>query len=421
MSDSLLHQLQIAADKALNSQSTQEGLKYLATAFSLFSKETQRLQNGYQKLQQRFDSVNNELTKTNIEINEKIQDLHAITSYLNNILKNISQGILFIDTDGVVTTYNQAAQKILKIEEQKILFKKFWNNFADEFFGFSMKNVLNLGQSQRINYITLAIDNEKKEIEISTTFVFDCPKAYQGIIVILRDITQIQKLQIEANRNDRLKELGEMAATVAHEIRNPLGAIRGYASLLYRDLENSQPLQEMASYIIDGTKALERLVNNVLHFTKPIQLSLASYDLSHLIKELLKSVKIDPSFSNNVKIDLHISQDSFITLIDKHYLKSALLNLIVNAFQAMEERGTLTISLLKNNEQFQIEVSDTGYGIEKKDLENIFSPFFTTKQYGNGLGLAETYKIIQAHFGTINVRSETTKGTTFSINLPFKR
>ena len=106
---------------------------------------------------------------------------------------------------------------------------------------------------------------------------------------------------------------------------------------------------------------------------------------------------------------------------DKELIKSALLNLIVNAFQAMEDIGELSISIYNNNSSCVISISDTGEGIEDKDIENIFSPFFTTKQKGNGLGLSEAYKIIQAHFGTIEVRSILNKGTTFSISIPTTR
>ncbi|MBI5346442.1 MAG: ATP-binding protein [Chlamydiae bacterium] len=421
MSESLIHQLQAAVDKALQSKNTEDGLKHLATAFSLFSKETHRLENAYMMLQHRFKAVNNELEKTNLELRKKISDLGVVSSYLDNILKNISQGIVFIDTDGIVTTFNPSAQKILEKDESQVLFTSFWNNFADDFFGFSMKTALTLGLSQNLSYLTLNSLTEKKEIEVLTSFIMNCPKPYQGVAVILRDITEVQKLQLIANRNDRMKELGEMAATVAHEIRNPLGGIRGYASLLYRDLENSKHLQEMASFIIEGTKSLERLVNNVLHYSRPIILAPSQTDLVDLIKELIKSLKVDPSFPSNIKVDLHLSQNNFVILVDKHFLRSALLNLIVNAYQAIQDDGTITISLLQQNNFCCISISDTGQGIADKDLEKIFSPFFTTKQKGNGLGLSESYKIIQAHFGSIDVRSQVGKGTTFTINLPLKR
>ncbi len=140
-----------------------------------------------------------------------------------------------------------------------------------------------------------------------------------------------------------------------------------------------------------------------------------------IIKELIKSIKNDPSFSEKVKIQLHLPESSFLIPADKELLKSAILNLIVNAYQAMDDNGVLDISVIKNNNLCVISITDTGEGIEEKDLENIFSPFFTTKQNGNGLGLSYANKIIQAHFGQIEVRSQLNKGTTFTISLPITR
>jgi len=420
MSD-ILGRLNEAANLALSSKTTEESMKHLAKAFALFSQETSRLENAHQRLQHRFNQVNNQLEKADNALRKKIIDLNSITSYLNNILKNISQGILYIDLSGIVTTYNPQAQIILEIDEKKVLFKKFWDNFRDDVFGFSMKDALNFSLCQKITYISSSQKKEKKDIEVCTSFVYDCPKSYQGIIVLLKDVTNLQKLKTLANRNDRLKELGQMAAGVAHEIKNPLGAIRGYASLLYKDLEDSKHLQEMTSYIIDGTKALERVVNNVLQYARPIVLDPISIDVSELIKELIKSIKIDPSFSKDVKIQLHLPEPTFYIPADKALIKAAILNLILNAYQAMEDSGQLDISVMQSNNLCFITISDTGDGIEEKDLENIFSPFFTTKQKGNGLGLSEAYKIIQAHFGHMDVHSQVYKGTTITISLPIKR
>ena len=240
------------------------------------------------------------------------------------------------------------------------------------------------------------------------------------MIIVLRDISEIKRLELVANRNDRMRELGEMAASVTHEIKNPLGGIRGYASLLYRDLENSKHLQEMASHIIEGTKSLERLVNNVLHFSRPVKATLVSSNISSVIQEIINFIKVDPSFPKEILLECHIPKETFLVSLDRELFKSAILNLIINATQSIENFGKITISLIKNNSSCMIGISDTGKGIEQQDIENIFSPFFTTKKHGNGLGLSETFKIIQAHSGTIDVRSRIDLGTTFTIILPTK-
>jgi signal transduction histidine kinase len=239
--------------------------------------------------------------------------------------------------------------------------------------------------------------------------------------VVLRDVSEKQRMQLVANRNDRMKELGEMAATVAHEIRNPLGGIRGYASLLYRDLESQKNLQEMAALIIEGTKSLERLVSTVLQYTRPVQILPRSIEVGQFLKQLVKFVKVDPACPAQVKWALHIPEDPLLAPIDPEAMKSALLNLIFNGIQAMPQGGVLTISLLKIDHGIQIGIADTGVGMSEEMLRRLFSPFFTTKEKGNGLGLVEMEKIVRAHNGAIDVRSCVGKGTTFTLTLPLKR
>ncbi|MGD2169171.1 MAG: ATP-binding protein [Chlamydiota bacterium] len=408
MSDSLIEQLQQTAEKAVNSESIAEGMQHLAKAFSLFSQEAARLKQSYEKLQEDFQSVNKELS--------------SVTLYLETFLKNISQGIIFVNKQKIITLYNEAAQKILKVNKEDILFKSFNHFFPDDFFGFSISNALNFGLSQKETYLTLTTqDKEKIEIEIFANFVHKGPTDSQGIILLLRDVTEVQQLQLIANRNNRLKELGEMAAAVAHEIRNPIGGIRGYATLLYRDLEKYPEMQEMATHIISGTKSLEKLVTTILHYSRPVSISPKTENMVPLIKKLAKHIKVDPNCPENISVDLHISSDPLLAPIDADAIYGVLLNLVMNAYQSMTSGGKIILSLMKRDLSCVLTVSDTGKGIETKDFDKIFSPFFTTKKKGNGLGLSEVQKIIHAHNGKIDVHSQLGKGTTFTIILPLRR
>ncbi|MES2274222.1 MAG: ATP-binding protein [Chlamydiota bacterium] len=412
MSDNILQQLQQSAESALKSHSVQEGIHHLSKAFALFSEEAARLKTAHAKLQERLQTVN-------LELSVKVGELNRLTHYLNNILKNISDAILFVDLEGTFVILNDAAQKLLKIKGEEVLFKRYWDRFSDDYFGFSMREALKFGIAHKLIYKTYPA--ERREIEISTTFVYDGPKLYHGMILVLRDISEKQKLQLIANRNDRMKELGEMAATVAHEIRNPLGGIRGYASLLYRDLEGSTHLQEMAGTIIEGTKSLEKVVSAILHYARPLQIHPQTIEIGAFLKQIGKFIRVDPAFPGNVKLTMHIPDSPLLAPVDGEMLKSALLNLIFNGIQAMPQGGNLTIALMKMEGALQISLSDTGVGMEDAQLQNLFSPFFTTKQKGNGLGLVEVQKIIQAHFGSIDVRSSPNKGSTFTVTLPLKR
>jgi PAS domain S-box-containing protein len=392
----------------------------LRRASLLFSEETEQLKASYQKLQLEFQKVNAELEITHQKLLGKASELNTLSQYLGSVLKHISQGLIFITNQGLILSFNEAAQKLLQKED--LLHKRYAHHFRDDFFGFSMQDALYFGLSHPLSYITLTLsDGSKREIEITTSFIYEGSAPYQGILLLLRDITEMQRLQMVNARNDRMKELGQMVATVTHEIKNPLGGIQGYAMLLARELEKNPSLKEMAAHIIEGTKTLDRLLSKVLQYSRPVHIQSTSTDIAAFLRKVCKFIKMDPSFPANVQLLMHIAHDPLVAPIDSEALRAALLNLIVNAFQAMPEGGVITVSLFKQDSTYSIGISDTGVGIDERDLPHLFSPFFTTKSKGNGLGLAETFKIVQAHMGTIDVRSKRHQGTTFTINLPLKR
>ncbi len=233
--------------------------------------------------------------------------------------------------------------------------------------------------------------------------------------------TEMQRLQKQALLADRMKELGEMAASVAHEIRNPLGGIQGYASLLYRDLAELPAKQKMVEPILEGAKALSRLVERVLDYSKPLEMHLVSTDLGAFVQEVIHLIQVDPCLPPNIEIEKDLLEKPLFVPLDGALMRSALLNLLYNAIQAMPSGGTLSLAISKTKDRAQIAISDTGVGILPEHLEKIFSPFFTTKEKGTGLGLSETYKIVQLHFGTLEVRSAPGKGSTFTLHLPLVR
>lgn len=362
--------------------------------------------------------------------NPRDSGIDAIIHYLHSIISNISQGLIFIDIHGVVITYNEAAKAILEVDALDVLYTSFWTYFSDDLFGFSMRKALSMQKSPGTTFATITTSNGKKlELEVHAKFIQKkadsnpsgepLTELTQGMIVLLRDITTLRSLQEKANRNDRLKALGEMAARVAHEIRNPLGGIKGYASLLRRDLEGQEELQKMADSIIEGTNSLNMLVTNILNYSHPIHPSFVCLDLIGLVREVHQHVQADETIDPKIVIDVEFPVTSLIAPVDPQLLKSALLNLVVNAVQSLPaEGGKVLIFAGKEDDKALIKISDTGVGIPEENLEKVFSPFFTTKSEGTGLGLPEVYKVIQAHEGHIEVESRVGKGTTFTIALP---
>ncbi len=396
--------------------------RHFKTPLAFFSKETGRLEKAYTALQRRFKEVTQSLEDTRKELKFKIIELDDTNSHLNNLLKNINQGMIFVNCVGTIITFNSSAEKIFEVLQKNILQKNFWDHFEDNAFGFSMRKALDKSKApELLNVLWKTSLDEDKDLEISTTFIETDNLNTTGLIVLLRDVTKLKKLQVLATRNDRLKELGEMAASVAHEIRNPLGGIKGFASLLQRDLTDHPKLQYMANAIVEGTDTLNKLVTNVLHYSRPLSLTIEPLPLCSLLNDLVSLVKADPLCNDTIHFEIKICPSLPFILGDKGLLQSALLNLLVNSLQAMPKGGNILLEAQEVNTLITIKINDTGSGIEPDNLEKIFSPFFTTKTTGTGIGLAEVHKIIQTHGGTIEVQSELNIGTCFTIKLPLKQ
>ena len=398
-------------------------------------KISERLEVAYNSLKNRYKSLNVELEETNVKLVNKVFELDLLTQYLDNILSNISQGLIVLNEEGEVTTYNSAAENILKAPGKEVLFHKFWDNFPDDYLGFSIHEVLE-GKKCPGTVITRIepTDSDPLDLEVDTNFLTafsaaeteemvldNTTQSMQGLIILVRDVTEYRKLEILAQRKSRMNELGEMASMVAHEIRNPLGGIKGFASLLERDLADRPELQKMATYITQGTDNLNELVTRVLNYARPPQIQIKSTDVVYLLQELRKHLLSDKSLCKNANIFVECSEKSLFIPIDPQAIRSSLLNLVLNAIQAMPDGGDVTISLEKNNRHVILRVADTGIGIPQENIKKIFSPFFTTRPDGNGFGLSEVHKVIQAHEGTIEVDSVVDEGTTFIMKLPLKR
>lgn len=381
-----------------------------------FPDKSKQLEAAFDSLNQQFESLNLELQDSNYMLQNKVAELDVLANYLKNIFDNMVQGILVLDLNGMVTTCNAAAEKILGIKSQKILFKRFWDLFEDNLFGFSMHTALNLDPSARHETATYNILHGQSELEIVTAYAGQD----QGLILMLRDVTEMRHLQTLAARADRMKALGEMAAQVAHEIRNPLGGIKGFASLLKRDLSDRPSQQKMAASIVEGTDNLDHLVDRILHYSRPVHPHPEKTDLIALLQDIKTHLMADANILPNIAIKIDAPFDQLLLNLDPALIKSALLNLLVNAVQAMPNGGTVGLSVQKQPACALVSISDTGTGISEENLAKLYSPFFTTKPQGNGLGLAEVQKVVQAHGGTIDVMSTVNKGTTFTIKLPFQ-
>jgi two-component system sensor histidine kinase HydH len=256
-------------------------------------------------------------------------------------------------------------------------------------------------------------------LEIGASLLEDENKSFLGYVILFKDLTEVRSLRREIERNRRLASVGRLAAGVAHEIRNPLSSIKGFATYFKERYKNAPEDQQTANIMIQEVDRLNRVVGQLLEFARPVNVKLKPTDLNTLVDE---SIKLVARQATEKKITIRTNNSTQVEKIriDSDRVNQVLLNLYLNAIESMETGGELKIDLFSNAEtnEIEISVSDTGCGIPKKDLAKIFDPYFTTKSSGTGLGLAIAHNIVEAMGGAIKVKSNPGKGTTFTIKIP---
>ncbi len=238
----------------------------------------------------------------------------------------------------------------------------------------------------------------------------------EGFVYVMDDITRLKKFEQEKQRNEKLRIMGEMAANIAHEVRNPLGSIELYASLLSRDLENDPDKKRLTTSIIKGVRTINAVISNTLLFAKEIKINPAKHILVDIVDEVvlyLQHIIRDKKVKIINKLD-----EEHIVFCDEDMYKQVIMNLIGNAVDAVNINGEITVTSEMTEKETILYIRDNGCGIDSDMLSRLFMPFQTTKAKGTGLGLSISYKIIKAHGGDIIAESNGRDYTMFTVILP---
>ena len=230
---------------------------------------------------------------------------------------------------------------------------------------------------------------------------------------------RIIAIEEQLRRSEKLSTLGEMAAVLAHEIRNPLGSIRGTAEILRDDYRPGDPKHEFIEIQIKETERLNHVVEDFLRMARQQPMELRDCSIREELETIVTLVAKDAQ-DRGVSLQLQPNTEPAIISGDGEKLRQAFLNIVINALQATPSGGSVTISCLRNNACYEVRFIDSGNGIPAESLAKVFEPFYTTKPDGTGLGLAVTRKIIEGHGGTLEITSETGTGTTVSVRLPLQ-
>jgi two-component system sensor histidine kinase PilS (NtrC family) len=380
-------------------------------------------------LAQRLKVKGEELWNTALELNK-------IRADTGEILKHMKSGLITVDAWGRIVYFNHTAEEILGYSETEVKGKDCREVFKERMPEMAEKILqvikFNQGDSRGFLYIN---DRNKRRIPIgiSTTILGDKRSGTRGVIAIFQDITEVIKLEERIRVSDRLAAVGELSAGIAHEIRNPLASISGSVEVLKDESSLSEESQKLLDLIIKETGRLNQILTDFLEYSRIGPSLLSKVELVRLLDEVIQVVQKHPSYKPFILINKSLSSEVIYVLGEENQIKQILLNLLVNAMEAMEEKGgEIQISDKSFNQMDQfyfweeepdesdwvpIAITDQGKGMTEEQKEKIFSPFFSTKKNGTGLGLAIVHRLVNNLGGRIEFRSQPNKGSVFVVYL----
>jgi PAS domain S-box-containing protein len=326
--------------------------------------------------------------------------------YNENILRSVPSGVVSLDESWRTVTVNAAAEKILEIRAEDVAGRDISAVFEGSL-DLKALGTVERGETQHITPL-----GKRRWLGYSFTPLVDAREKVIGQLLIFTDLTELKALQSQVELRQRLASLGEMAAGIAHELRNPMGVIDGYMRLLSKKVDPS--LAETVEAVTREVALMNRIITEFLAFARPRELNLEDVNLRGLLEECRESVL---GAREDIEVSIHVEDD--VTLrADRTLLRQVFTNLIQNAADAQEGGGSIGFSGSAEDDVFTLAVRDAGPGIEEEIREKVFLPFFTTKEQGTGLGLPLVHRIITGHGGSIEIEDGAEGGSMFRVKLP---
>ncbi len=357
-------------------------------------------------------AFNNMLDRLQYNTNELIE----VTKFNEDILKNVPAGIITTDSYGNISSINQAAESFFGIKRN--LDKDIEENLHKQLYE-------TLETNKKINNVLMFNDikeGNKIYLDVTTSLLKD-KEGTRGAICNFNDISERKKIENNMDTLDRLTSIGQLAAGIAHEIRNPLAGMKTGIQVLKNRLcdEEDKSNNKIFSGVLREIDRINHLISSLLDFAKPRSPKYEKTDLAEVLDSALELVN-KTALEKNIDINVNINCDNIISFVDKAQIEQIFLNIIKNAINAMEGEGILNIVfnnyIEENSNIVEIEFQDTGCGIQPQDFNKIFNPFFTTRPQGAGLGLSVVYELVKGNQGEINIQSIVGEGTNVKLRFP---
>ncbi len=358
------------------------------------------------------------------ELRARNRALEQTRDFLARIVEGSAEAIVTLDAEGRVTSWNRAAEQIFGWTSAEMIGQSAIRVVPPEpeavdDFRWTNERVRS-GQTVRAHEATrLRRDGRRITVQITRSPLYDADGRFAGSTSIVRDMTAIKEMEARLLERERLAAVGELAARVAHEVRNPLAGIRGGCEILLEGYPAGDAKREIGEETLRQVDRLSRTVQELLLFARPRAVEPAPTDVHEVLEHALRALREDPR-TREVRLERAYDRSLPPLRLDPQQMEQVFVNVLLNAFQAMEFRGTVRIATRRDGAAAEVAVRDTGPGIRAEVMDNLFKPFFTTRAQGTGLGLSIVRGIVEAHGGTVRAASPPGGGAEFTVRLPLE-
>ena len=413
-----------------NTKRKQEPGSNLVDALGSFNRTVSNLGSSYEELKQNIQELNVQISEKNKQLEENLFEVNRLRWFFDSILNSMSNGVIVVDTSGRIALFNREAEELTGFHADNVVGKPYSDIFGKRVSErFSPLYTLSEGD---------ALSQEEKEIETksgqavpvrySTALVRDSQDRTLGAVEVFSDLTGLKRLEKEMQVIKTQAALNEMALLVAHEIRNPLGGIRGYVDLISESMKQSDPRKSMIDQILESIVRLDEIVSTFQMYARPVKPRFVETNIDGFMNDVVSFFESSQDLKKK-SIQLSLKPETkdgpIQASIDPVLLEQALLAVLDNAVKSMKEGGIIRVEYsrerpLKKNEKEAIvfSITDSGTGMDPEVLKKAFKPFFTTREKGLGLGLALAKNFVSLHHGEIFAKSEEGLGSTITLTIP---
>ena len=343
--------------------------------------------------------------------------LRRMRAFNDILVSSLPIGLVATDTEGKIQLCNRTAEELIDKTEQQLVGKRPDDVLPPPLAVLIGQSEAEPDRPQRRDLVLERGAGRSRSLLLAALAVIDGDQRHVGTMLLMQDVSEVKQLEEELKRNERLAALGEMAAGVAHELRNPLSSIKGLALLLKSKFTDSSSDREAADILVREVERLNRSIGELLDYARPDRLEKAKVSLNEIVGKAITLLRVDADAAGIEIVTEYCPQPDMVHA-DQDKLSQVFLNLLLNAIQAMKSGGSLRVATIREPAQLLCRIEDSGCGIEAELLPRIFDPYVTTKSGGTGLGLAMSVKIIEEHGGRIDISSTRGQGTTVVVTLP---